>query len=294
MQTLTTRPTWAPVPWKEKAHRPPQGEARYICPHTGIRFYPIPTGPGETLAVPGVTSILSRTDSKESKDRLESWKQRQLKAGKDPDAGRKRGSIVHELLEGWIRGEPNLEHEEHPETGTPISYATGMEQHLEEYDSFLWSERPLVRGWEHCWSERDREGERIARVWSSIWGFAGVPDVIGRCGNINSLDDFKSSERPYVRCVGAPVADHQKTGYLKYKKTVKQLCAYKLAIEETLGIEIHRIRIIVGLPQTNNSQIFTVSPTEIAQETEAFKKACAEFWRAQASFVESEGMAVAA
>ncbi|MGB7566041.1 MAG: hypothetical protein WBM08_14980 [Prochlorococcaceae cyanobacterium] len=251
---------------------------RFICPISGIRFYRISTDDGLDLAVPGVTSILADDEPKENRERLEQWKQREIAAGRDPDAGRIRGSAVHAVLEDHIRGI-----REAPESQEVAAYASGMERHLEDYDKFLWSERPLVKGWEHCWSERDEKNERLARVWSAIWGAAGTPDLIARDRRgLISLDDFKSAAKPYFRCSGSPVPLHLMNSWLKYKRTVRQLCAYKLMAEETLGIEIDRLRIIVGLPEEGKSQLFTLNRCEIAAETEAFKRMCVAFWQRQA------------
>jgi hypothetical protein len=158
-------------------------------------------------------------------------------------------------------------------------FFSGMEEHLDPYEEFLWSERPLRDGWEHCWSAPAGDPDRLARVWSTVWGFSGTPDLIARRSKgVNVLGDFKTAARPYFRCHGSAVPNHKKTGYKKYKKTVRQLCAYRIAIKETLGIDIHALQIIVGLPQPGKAQMFYVQGTELEIETENVKRAAVMFW----------------
>lgn len=248
-----------------------------------MRFYPIPDPHGGLdLVVPGVTSLLSHDMPPEEKQRLAEWRAREIAAGRDPNAGRDRGTAVHALLEAYIRTG------EIPSTGEVSDYASGMEQYLDAYDSFLWSERPLVDGWEHVWShagadvgEEGAAGEDkpIARVWSARWGYAGTPDLIGKHRKRGlTLGDFKTSNCPYYRPSGSRVPAYAKLGYQKYKKTVRQLCAYRLAIRETLDLEVDEIVIYVGLRKRGESQQFWVERREIEQETEALMRTASLFW----------------
>lgn len=242
-----------------------------------MRLYPIPHPSGDGfLAVPGVTSILSCEDSSEDRQRLENWRQRQLAEGKDPNAARDRGSRVHELLEQWIRTgnyEPKSEEDER--------FFSGMTSHLTPYEEFLWSERPLRKGWEHCWNLPEGHSKRLARVWSTVWGFAGTPDLIARReAGLVVLGDFKTSNQPYYRCHGRKVPQHKATGYRKFMKTVRQLAAYRIAIKETLGIEVNALQIIVGLPEQDAAQSFCIQDGPFLEaETERFKQASVRFWQ---------------
>lgn len=253
---------------------------RYIDPASGIRFYPIPPpdGTGPWLAVPGVTSILSDASSDEDRERLERWRQRELAAGRDPNAGRERGTRVHAALEDYIRGvEPQFT------TDVDAAAFSGMEKHLDRYEAFLWNERPLVQGWEHCWSAPPEDPDRLARVWSWQWGYAGTPDLIGQHRRgLTVLGDFKTSNQPYYRCSGSQVPAFKQTGFKKYKKTVRQLCAYKLAAEEMLGVHIDALQIIVGLPALGEAQMFFIQNHELELEMEAFKQLAAQFWAKRA------------
>jgi hypothetical protein len=81
------------------------------------------------------------------------------------------------------------------------------------------------------------------------------------------------------RCCGNKVPKHQELGFKKYKKTVRQLCAYRLAIKEILGLETDALHIIVGLPQEGKAQQFWVQGPELEYETEQFKKLAVDFWK---------------
>jgi hypothetical protein len=266
--------TAAPA-WIQHAPAPPNRQ-RYIDPDSGIRFYPIPPPEGQQqwLAVPGVTSILAEANTEEDRQRLENWRQRELAAGRDPNAARDRGTRVHAALEDYIRGlDP------HFHCDSDAAAFQGMERHLDAYSSFVWNERPLVSGWEHCWSAPAGDPERLARVWSWLWGYAGTPDLIGRHRRgLVLLGDFKTSNQPYYRCSGSQVPAFKRTGYMKYKKTVRQLCAYKLAVEEMLDLHIDALQIIVGLPQSGAAQMFFIQGPELELETQAFKQLAASFW----------------
>lgn len=248
---------------------------RFVCTHTGVRLYfvPHPSTAGY-LAVPGVTSVLSSEQTPEETERLEAWRQRELAAGRDPNAGRERGTRVHSLLEDVIRtGTAN------PGCQQDADFFSGMEDYIAAYDEFLWNERPLRSGWEHCWSAPESDPKRLARVWSPTWGFAGTPDLIAVRNGVRVVGDFKTSNKPYYRCHGSKVPKHQELGFKKYKRTVRQLCAYRLAIKEILGLETDALHIIVGLPEEGKAQQFWVQGPELEYETEQFKKLAVDFWK---------------
>lgn len=251
---------------------------RFICPQTGIRFYGVPSKLGEgEIALPGVTSVLGSQDTPEDKQRLKEWRQREIEKGRDPDAGRERGTRVHGLLERFILGEHPT-----PEIEDDIPFYEGMKSKLVDYEEFLWSEKPLISGWDHVWSGPPSDKRRIARVWSEIWGAAGTPDILGRLKNRRYvLADFKTSNQPYFRPTRNYVPHYRQVGYKKYKKTVRQMCAYSLMVKEVLDIDVDEFHIIVGLGKADDAQSFWIDPSEIARETENFKQLCARFWQQQ-------------
>jgi hypothetical protein len=272
---MTTTTTQAPQAFWTTQALAIDAHKRFTDPVSGLRFYPIPHPSGSGfLAVPGVTSVLGSEQTPEEAERLEAWRQRELAAGRDPNAGRERGTRVHALLEDVIRtgvASPGSEED--------ANFFSGMEAYIAAYDEFLWNERPLRSGWDHCWSAPEGDPHRLARVWSPTWGYAGTPDLIAVRNGVRVVGDFKTSNKPYFRCHGTKVPKYQELGYKKYKKTVRQLCAYRLAIREVLGLETDALHIIVGLPEHGKAQQFWVQGPELEYETEQFKKMAVEFWR---------------
>ena len=260
--------------WLAHASKAPNHK-RFIDPNTGIRFYPVEID-GRWLALPGVTSLLGVLDSRESRDFLTSWREREIAAGRDPNAGRDRGTRVHAAIETYIRtGSPGLLCDE------DMGFFRGMERHLDRFERFLWSERPLVGGWEHCWSAPPSDPDRLARVISPSWGLAGTPDLIAQRRGLTVLGDYKTSTKPYYRCSGNQVPAYKAVGFKKYRKTVRQLIAYTLAIEETLpGVRIDLLQIFVALPEPGQVQSFLIErgSVEFERELEVVKKASLRFW----------------
>lgn len=288
MNALRTASHITPLPtssWIQKCLRleGPGCHKRFIDPFSGIRFYPVQV-PGQDywIALPGVTSILGSLTPPEETAFLDQWREREIAAGRDPNAGRDRGTRVHARLEAYIRGLPPPEPAGELELSLAPSdqdFFSGMEKHLDHYESFIWSEKPLVPGYDHCWSATPDDPDRLARVWSLLWGFSGTPDLIARRSNgMTILGDFKTSSKPYYRCSGNKIPTFKEVGFKKYKKTVRQLCGYKLAIKETLDIDIDALQIIVGLPEPGKAQMFYVHGIELEVEMENFKKAALAFW----------------
>lgn len=264
------------VDWQRRAPIVHSAE-RYIDGASGIRFYPLPVAhpAGGFYAVPGVTSILSAVAPPEEKQRLIEWRARTIASGKDPDEGRERGTRVHNLMEGYIRTGTIT-----PEQPGDQDFFDGIATYLAPYEAFLWNERPLVDGWGHVWSAPPGDPHRLARVWNTTWGYGGTPDLIAvRKGGTVVLGDLKTSTRPYYRPGGRAVPQHQAIAYKKYKKAVRQLCAYRMAIRETLELDVHALQIIVALPEQGKAQQFYIQGAELEYESEKFKQAAAQFWQ---------------
>jgi len=62
--------------------------------------------------LPSVTTILSATKSEESKAKLAAWRQREgeKKADEIRDNAAARGTIMHRILEGYVKGEGHSKH----------------------------------------------------------------------------------------------------------------------------------------------------------------------------------------
>jgi len=158
-------------------------------------------------------------------------------------------------------------------------FFSGIDKKLEVYDHIIWNERPLQSGYGHVWSAPPGDPARLARVWSTAWGFAGTPDIVARRRNgMLVLSDLKTSADPYFRLHGQAIPAHKEYAWRKLQKAILQCCAYSLAIKETLGLTIDGIEILVALPQVGRVQCFMVSREVINRETEKFKKLATKFW----------------
>ena len=64
---------------------------------------------------------------------------------------------------------------------------------------------------------------------------------------------------------------------MKYKKCVKQLAAYDLAIQQTLGIKVDQAAILVSTPE--RTQIFKISRRFLDMVAEDWYKLVAEYYK---------------
>ena len=190
-------------------------------------------------AYPSVTSILGKTSSAHSKKVLSNW-QKNNPGGLEKAAAR--GTAVHGACENYIRGLPVDLPDEY------LPYWNGLSKHLDKFDHFLWSEKPLKNEWDHCVGS-----DGISRVWSHKYGFCGCPDLVGVRNNVVILADFKTSSSPYCRYFPKENNRQNFTGWSKLNKCGLQLAAYSLAIEETLGIHIDCAQILVSTPEIDQS-----------------------------------------
>lgn len=192
-------------------------------------------------AYPSVTAILGKTASEKSKKTLQNWNDRNP-GGKEAAAAR--GTAVHAACESYIRGLPVDLPEEY------MPFWKGLSQHLDRYDHFLWSEKPLLPQWKHCTGS-----DGVSRVWSHRYEFCGCPDLVGVRNDVIILGDFKTSNQPYCRYF-SPDKRSNFTGWSKLNKCGLQLAAYALAIEETLGIHVDCAQILVSTPEIDQSFFF--------------------------------------
>jgi hypothetical protein len=194
-------------------------------------------------AYPSVTTILGKTASAHSKKVLSNWQ------NKNPGGLQKaaaRGTAIHNACERYIRGLPTEVPDEY------LPFWRGLSQHLDRYDSFLWSEKPLRSEWDHCIGS-----DGISRVWSHEYGFCGCPDIIGIRNSVIILGDFKTSNGPYCRYFPKEKGNRGDfTGWSKLSKCGMQLAAYSIAAEETLGLHIDAAQILVSTPEIDQSFLF--------------------------------------
>ncbi len=200
-------------------------------------------------AYPSVTTILGKTASEKAKKTLSAWQERNP-GGLEKAA--KRGTAVHGACENYIRGLPVDLPDEY------LPFWNGLSKHLDKFDNFLWSEKPLRSEWDKCIG-----ADGISRVWSHDYGFCGCPDVIGVRNNVVILADFKTSTGPYSRYF--PKEDNRANfaGWMKLNKCGIQLAAYAIAIEETLDLHVDCAQILVSTPEIDQS--FLMHGDELAR-----------------------------
>lgn len=215
----------------------------------GKRHYTTPLKQG---AAPSVTTILSQTASEANKQKLEMWSKNNPGV---KEAAAERGTAIHYGMECYLK---KIEHE------VPGEYAefwTGMPGILDQFEEIIWAESPLLEAHQFTVGSDD-----VARVWGCddegrAW--AGAPDIIGVVSGKLTLADLKTSVKPYSRKwpkdleKGSPEWRDLLGGHMKFKKTCKQLAAYDLSIEQTLGMRVQQAAILVSTPL--RTQVFKIS-----------------------------------
>ena len=130
----------------------------------------------------------------------------------------------------------------------------GLDKHLDKFDYFIWSEKPLKPEWNFCTGS-----DGISRLWSHQYGFCGCPDLIGYRNSLAILVDFKTSNQPYCRWFPDkkdPSTRQNFTGWSKLNKCALQLAAYGQAAQETLDVHIDCAQILVSTPEIDQSFLF--------------------------------------
>ena len=215
----------------------------------GKRHYttPLPQGPA-----PSVTTIISETASEANKRKLEMWSKNNPGV---KEAAAERGTSIHYGMECYATGRP---------VEIPPEYQDfweGMPKILDQFSEFLWAEKPLVDRFDFTIGADD-----VARVWgcdSQGRAWAGAPDIIGVVNGKLTLADLKTSVKPYSRNwpkdleKGSPEWRDLLGGHMKFKKTLKQLAAYDLGIQQTLGMTVQQAAILVSTP--TRTQVFKIS-----------------------------------
>ena len=197
-----------------------------------MRLYRI--GDGTNRYAPSVTTILGAVASEKSKRSLETWNTNNPGAKEEACA---RGTHIHECCEHYLRGLP---FDVDPRW---TSYWEGMEKHLCKVEDLLWSERPMRPEWRPIAVADDG----MPRIWSSQYLYSGTPDLVYQRNGMTILADYKTSTNPYCRFFPKDSTDRTRfTGWMKYQKVCKQLAAYSIAFEETLGVKIDACQVLVS------------------------------------------------
>ena len=125
--------------------------------------------------LPSVTTILGATRSEESRAKLAAWRQREgeIKADKIRDDAAARGTIMHRILEGYIKDEGHMDL-------TKLGQEAGtMAQNIIDKGYF----RPLEEVW----------GLEMPLYYPGL--YAGASDVAGVYDGSPSIIDFKQSNK---------------------------------------------------------------------------------------------------
>ena len=241
-------------PWSLKDQKQPEimrslNQTATRITLNGKRHYttPLPQGPA-----PSVTTIISETASEANKRKLEMWSKNNPGV---KEAAAERGTSIHYGMECYATGRP---------VEIPPEYQDfweGMPKILDQFSEFLWAEKPLVDRFNFTIGADD-----VARVWgcdSQGRAWAGAPDIIGVVNGKLTLADLKTSVKPYSRNwpkdleKGSPEWRDLLGGHMKFKKTLKQLAAYDLGIQQTLGMTVQQAAILVSTPL--RTQVFKIS-----------------------------------
>jgi len=262
-------------PWIEAKDRQPEmmrnlnrTAARITL--NGRRHYttPLPTGPA-----PSVTTIIGETASEANKRKLEMWSKNNPGV---KEAAAERGTAIHYGMECYLKGNKNPEIPE--EYG---DFWAGMPSILDQFQEVLWAESPVLDKFNFTIGADD-----VARVWgcdAEGRAWAGAPDIIGVVGNKLTLADLKTSVKPYSRRwpkdfeKGSPEWRDLLGGHMKFKKTCKQLAAYDIAIEQTLGMKVQQAAILVSTPV--RTQVFKISRRFLDILHEDWYKIVEEYYR---------------
>ena len=236
----------------------------------GKRHYTTPlfTGPA-----PSVTTIISETASEQNKKKLEMWSK--ANPGVKEKAA-ERGTAVHFGMEQYLKGNKDPEIPEEY-----IEFWSGMPKILDQFGDVLWAESPVLEAFDFTMG-----ADEVARVWGAddegrAW--AGAPDIIGFVEDKLTLADLKTSVKPYSRKWPKEYEKGSKEwrdllgGYMKFKKTCKQLAAYDLAIQQTLDVKVDQAAILVSTPL--RTQVFKISRKFLDKLHVDWLKVVAEYYK---------------
>jgi len=236
----------------------------------GKRHYTTPlfTGPA-----PSVTTIISETASEQNKKKLEMWSK--ANPGVKEKAA-ERGTAVHFGMEQYLKGNKDPEIPEEY-----IEFWSGMPKILDQFGDILWAESPVLEAFDFTMG-----ADEVARVWGAddegrAW--AGAPDIIGFVEDKLTLADLKTSVKPYSRKWPKEYEKGSKEwrdllgGYMKFKKTCKQLAAYDLAIQQTLDVKVDQAAILVSTPL--RTQVFKISRKFLDKLHVDWLKVVAEYYK---------------
>ena len=191
----------------------------------GRRHYAV-----DNQKLPSVTTILSKTQTKEKQESLANW---QAKIGKEEatrikDQAAARGTAMHTLLEHYLLGEKHADLTDIGQQATMMAEKV-IEEGLKGYLSEIW-------------------GSEVTVWYPDL--YAGQTDVVGVYDNLESIVDFKQTNKPKKR---EWIEDY-----------FIQLAAYAMAHDFTYSTAI-RAGVILMCSKDGYFQKFEVSDDEFRQ-----------------------------
>lgn len=247
----------------------------------GLRHY---VCDGVPRPLPSVTSVLSATQTEETRKKLNAWN---LSNPGALEKAAERGTWIHSATENHIRGLTVSPPEEYK------PYWRGVPEKLDELlgnGRVLWSESPYNQPQWRKYVGDDGVGRLHYYNEQTGHGYAGCPDLIYKDENGETiLADFKTSTSPYslnFPKANSDIPDNVKKaligGVFKAKKTMMQMAAYALAAEECLGIKVDKTRIIVSTPIPEyDVQVFSFSRAQVDKHTEQWLSVLKQFYELQ-------------
>lgn len=247
----------------------------------GLRHY---NCAGVPKPLPSVTSVLSATQTDETRAKLAHWNVMNPGAA---DKAAERGTWIHNAAENWIRGLKVIPPKEY------LPYWQDMPEKLEELlgnGKVLWSEKPYNQPQWSRFTGEDGVGRIHYYDENTGHGYAGCCDIIYVDQNGETiLGDFKTSVGPYSykfpksnSGLDEKLKKALISGVFKLKKTQLQLAAYKLAAERCLGITIDKTQIIVSTAIPEFSvQVFTFSKNDVEKHEVQWLEIVKKFYDAQ-------------
>jgi hypothetical protein len=236
---------------------------------------------GVPKPLPSVTTILSSTQTEETRKKLAAWN---LSNPGALEKAASRGTWIHSATENHIRGlrvEPPSEY---------LPYWKDVPETLDDLlknGKVLWSESPFNQPQWHKYVGDDGVGRLHYYDDKTEQGYAGCPDLIYKDENNEIvLADFKTSTSPYslkFPKANSGIPDNVRkaliSGVFKAKKTMLQMAAYSLAAEKCLGVHVDKTRIIVSTPLPDYSvQVFSFSRKELEKHMEMWLQVLRQFY----------------
>ena len=167
----------------------------------GRRHYAV-----DNQKLPSVTTILSKTQTKEKQESLANWRARigEEEAQKTMDQAAARGTAMHTLLEHYLLGEKHADLTDIGQQATMMAEKV-IEEGLKGHLSEIW-------------------GSEVTVWYPDL--YAGQTDVVGVYDNLESIVDFKQTNKP------------KKTEWIE--DYFLQLCAYAHAHNNMFDTKINK------------------------------------------------------